>query len=143
MPEFTLKPVALSGELYTPGSPCPGVFEQPDGAAIIVTWQGPLPVAAGACVYPDPTAPGYYLSKAAGEMEDPRLRALKADMVALWEGLPVEVRAVFRPLKAAVLDAINDNCLDEVELMVAGAAVPAEYAPVKAGLLQLLAGPTA
>jgi hypothetical protein len=73
----------------------------------------------------------------------PETQALKARMLAVWDTLPVEVRAAFRPLKTAVLDAINDGCLDEVHLLVSQAEVPAEYAAAKDGLLALLTAPPA
>ena len=59
-------------------------------------------------------------------------------MTAVFESLPVELRVLFRPIKTAVLDAINDNCLDEVPLLIQNADVPPEYAEAKVALLGLL-----
>lgn len=139
MPEFIISPQTITGEQYTPGHPCPGVLELTTGRAVIPTQGGLIEIAAGACVYPDPAAPGFFLSKPAHEFEALQVRALKEQMTAIFESLPVELRAIFRPTKTAVLDAINDNCLDEVQLLIRATVVPAEHERAKAALLALLA----
>lgn len=71
--------------------------------------------------------------------QDPALALLKYRMTLVFESLPVDMRAEFRPTKAAVLDAINDGCYDEVALLIHSAQVPDEYLPMKQALLDLLA----
>lgn len=138
MPEFIITPRTITGEQYAPGLPCPGVLALLNGTAAVLTRHGLQLVAPGACVYPDPGAPGYFLSKAVDEIENPQARALKDQMTVVFSALPLELRAAFRPTKTAVLDAINDNCFDEAHFLINAAEVPAEYAEAKAALLALL-----
>lgn len=139
MADFIEKPRTFQGEQYTPGQPCTGVFPQPDGSAVTITRSGPQSVNPGDIICPERDSSGYFFSRPLTEIEAPEQQAMKSQMIALWDGLPVEVRAAFRPLKTAVLDAINDNYLDEVHLLISSAVVPAKYTAVKDGLLALLA----
>jgi len=63
---------------------------------------------------------------------------VRGQMRAAFDTLPVEVRAAFRPLKAAISDALNDGQFEEVKLLIQNADVPPEHEKVRQAMLDML-----
>lgn len=75
---------------------------------------------------------------AAEEAERESKRQAKIDLQATWLALPLEVRAGFAPIRAAVYVAIDDGDFELAHSLVVGAVVPPELEATKQTLLGFL-----
>ncbi len=73
----------------------------------------------------------------AEEAFDPE--TLKTVMTQLWDTLPLGAQVAFYPLKIAVNTAINEGRFPLVQGLIETAEAPAEYEPIRQGMLALLA----